>query len=190
MTTLPNIDRTFEAAASPAHWAIDPAHTSVTFTVRHMMITNVRGELPDVRGEAHFDPARPEHAKVSVGIDAASIQTREAKRDEHLRSPDFFDVEKHPRITFESREVRQTRDGYALIGDLTIRGTTRQVTLDVSEVTAETSDPWGQQRIGASAKAKIRRSDFGMTFNTVLETGGVVVGDEVKIQVDVSLVKQ
>ena len=189
MTTLSTPENATQAQARPT-WAIDPAHTSVTFKVRHMMITNVRGEFQTVAGAVVFDPRRPEGAKVSVTVDVASINTREPKRDAHLRSADFFDADTHPRMTFESKEVRRTEDGYAIVGELSIRGTTREVVLDVSDLTPEHTDPWGGRRAGASATAKIRRSDFGMTWNTALEAGGVLVGDEVTIQVDVSLVKQ
>ncbi|AKF08927.1 Hypothetical protein DB32_006076 [Sandaracinus amylolyticus] len=155
-----------------------------------MMITNVRGEFQKVSGEAVFDPATPEASKVTATIDVASINTREEKRDGHLRSADFFDAEKHPTITFESKRVRRAGDGYEVVGDLTIRGTTREVTLTVEDVTAEHADPWGNRRIGASARTKVRRSDFGMTWNSALEAGGVLVGDEISIAIEVSLIKQ
>ena len=171
-------------------WAIDPSHTSVTFRVRHMMITNVRGEFGQLDGEVRFDPRRPGQASVKVEVDVASINTREDKRDAHLRSADFFDADNHPKMTFESKSVAKKGDGYEITGDLTIRGTTREIVLKVDDVTAEHTDPWGGRRIGASASAKIKRSDFGMTWNTALEAGGVLVGDEVTIGVDVSLVKQ
>lgn len=187
MTTL---ETQSPAIATVPRWAIDPAHTSVTFRVRHMMITNVRGEFQGVAGEVSFDPRRPERAKVSVSVDVGSIHTREEKRDAHLRSADFFDADNHPRMTFESKEVRRTDDGYAIVGDLTIRGTTREIVLEVTDVSGEHTDPWGNRRIGAHATAKIRRSEFGMTWNAALEAGGVLVGDEVTIGVDVSLVKQ
>ena len=177
-------------ASQIARWVVDASHTTVGFSVRHMMITNVRGEFGKVTGEVLFDPSRPEASKVSATVDVASINTREEKRDAHLRSADFFDVESHPQMSFESRSVRRSGDGYEVVGDLTIRGTTREVKLQVEDVTAEHTDPWGQRRIGASAKAKIRRSEFGMTWNAALEAGGMLVGDEVTILLDVSLVKQ
>ncbi len=179
-----------DTASQPARWTLDASHTSVGFTVRHMMITNVRGELGSVAGEVVFDPKNLGAAKVRATIDVASINTREAKRDEHLRSADFFDVESHPQMVFESREVRAKGDGYEIVGDLTIRGTTREVVLSVDDVTGEHTDPWGNKRIGASAKGKIRRSEFGMTWNTALEAGGVLVSDEVKIHIEASLIKQ
>jgi polyisoprenoid-binding protein YceI len=177
-------------SSTSTRWAIDASHTSVGFSVRHMMITNVRGELQRLSGEVIFDPRQPELAKVSAKIEAGSISTREEKRDAHLKSADFFDAEGHPYITFESKRVRRTDAGYDVVGDLTIRGTTREVTLTVDDVTAEHTDPWGGRRIGAAARAKIRRSEFGMTWNAALEAGGVLVGDEISIQIEVSLVKQ
>jgi polyisoprenoid-binding protein YceI len=177
-------------ASQPVRWALDASHSSVGFSVRHMMITNVRGEFQKVAGEAVYDAASPESAKLTATIDVASINTREEKRDAHLRSADFFDAEAHPTMTFVSRAVRRKGDALEIVGDLTIRGTTKEVVLAVDDITAEHTDPWGQRRIGASAKTKIRRSDFGMQWNTALEAGGVLVGDEVTIHVEASLVKQ
>lgn len=179
-----------QITSQPARWTLDASHSSVGFSVRHMMITNVRGEFQTVAGEVVFDPSQPEASKVSATIDVASINTREEKRDAHLRSADFFDVESHPKMTFVSKRVRRAGDGYEVLGDLTIRGTTREVALHVDDVTAEHTDPWGQRRIGASARAKVRRSEFGMTWNSALEAGGVLVGDEITITVEVSLVRQ
>jgi polyisoprenoid-binding protein YceI len=170
-------------------WTMDPAHSSATFTVRHMMVTNVRGELRTLAGKAIFDPRRPEGVRVEASLDAASIDTHDATRDAHLRSADFFDAENHPRITFVSRETRRGKEGLELVGDLTIRGTTREVILEVEGPTREQIDPWGGARVGASARTKIRRSDFGMIWNTALEAGGVLVADEVAIQIEVSLVR-
>ncbi|HEY8432431.1 MAG TPA: YceI family protein [Sandaracinaceae bacterium] len=177
-------------ASTPVRYAIDASHTTVGFSVRHMMITNVHGEFEKVEGEVLYDPSNPENTKITASIDVASIHTREAKRDEHLRSADFFDAENHPKMTFASKSVRKTKGGFEVTGDLTIRGTTREVVLEVTDVTDEHTDPWGGRRIGASAKAKIKRSDFGMQWNAALEAGGVLVGDEVKISIDVSLVRQ
>lgn len=177
-------------SAQPARWAIDPAHTSASFSVRHMMITNVRGEFRKLAGEVVFDPKRLDAVEVRASIETGSIDTREEARDAHLRSADFFDAEKHPAMTFVARRAQASRGGYELHGDLSIRGTTRPVTLAVTDVTAEHVDPWGKRRIGASATAKIRRSEFGMTWNAALEAGGILVGDEVTIQLEVSLVKQ
>jgi polyisoprenoid-binding protein YceI len=179
-----------QLSTQPTRWTLDASHSSVGFSVRHLMITNVRGEFGKLSGSAAYDPTRPEAATVSATIDVASINTREEKRDEHLKSADFLDVEKFPTITFESRGVERSGDGLRVVGALTIHGRTRQVTLEVGEVTHEGSDPWGNTRIGATASTRIKRSDFGMTWNSTLETGGVLVGDEIRIQIDVSLVKQ
>lgn len=175
--------------AKTTTWTIDASHSSATFSVRHLMITNVKGEFQKLAGTVTYDPARPEATKIEAAIDVASINTREQQRDTHLRSADFFDAEKHPKMTFVSKRVAPTSDGLRVTGDLTIRGTTREVVLEVEGPTPEQGDPWGNRRVGASAKTKIKRSDFGMTWNAALEAGGVVVGDEVKIELDVSLVK-
>lgn len=179
------------AEAQTIRWTIDASHSSATFSVRHMMITNVRGEFQTISGTVVFDPKRPDTAKVEAAIDVASIQTRDAKRDEHLRSADFFDAAQFPKIEFVSKSFRIKGEGRAeLVGQLTIHGKSREVTLDVEGPTAEHADPWGQKRIGASASTKIRRSDFGMQWNAALEAGGVLVGDEVSIHLDVSLIRQ
>jgi polyisoprenoid-binding protein YceI len=176
------------AAVAPK-WTLDASHSQAAFSVRHLMISNVRGEFRTLSGEASYDPARPEAASITVRIDVASIDTREEKRDAHLRSADFFDAETHPHITFTSRRFARKGDGFEVTGDLTIRGTTREVVLTVDEITGEQTDPWGGRRVGATARTKIKRSEFGVTWNAALETGGVVVGDEVSITLDVELVK-
>lgn len=173
-----------------SNYTLDGAHTHVSFSVRHMMISNVRGEFRKFSGDATFDPEKPETARLSVSVDVASIHTREEQRDTHLKSADFFDAEKFPTITFASKSVKPNGDGYDVLGDLTIHGTTREVTLAVEEVTPERADPWGNQRFGATAKTKIRRSDFGMKWNAVIEAGGILVGDDVKIEIEAELIKQ
>ncbi len=178
------------SVASQARYVVDASHSSASFGVRHMMITTVRGDFRRLEGSVLLDPRAPEDAKVSASIEVASIATGDDKRDEHLRSADFFDAEKHPTITFQSKRVRAMGEALELVGDLTIRGTTREVTLVVDDLTSEQVDPWGNRRIGASARGKIKRSDFGMVWNGVLEAGGVLVGDDVSIQIEVSLVKQ
>jgi polyisoprenoid-binding protein YceI len=153
------------------------------------MITNVRGEFEKFHGDVSYDAAHPEATRIAATIDVASLNTREAKRDADLRSPLFFDVESHPEMTFVSKSARAVDDGnLEVTGDLTIRGITRQVTLSVGDVSSAT-DMRGNPRIGATASTKIKRSDFGMTWNKALETGGVVVGDVVTIVLEVSLVK-
>jgi polyisoprenoid-binding protein YceI len=174
----------------PTVWTVDPAHTTVGFSVRHLMIANVRGVFAKVAGTVRYDPDHPDAVDVEVAIPVDSIHTREPQRDAHLRSADFFDAEAHPEITFRSTRVR--RGGASpleLTGELTIRGTTRAITLAVHEITPEHRDLQGARRIGASATGKISRSDFGITFNKVLEAGGVALGDEVSLSVDASLVE-
>jgi polyisoprenoid-binding protein YceI len=171
-------------------WTVDPAHTTVGFRVRHLMITNVHGVFEKVAGTVRYDLARPEEAHVDVTIPADSIHTREPQRDAHLRSPDFLDAAAHPTITFRSTGARRSDAGALLVmGDLTIRGTTREITLTVNEVTRVHRDFQGARRIGASATGWLRRSDFGITFNKIVEAGGVGIGDEVGIAIDVSLVE-
>jgi polyisoprenoid-binding protein YceI len=178
-----------KTAAHSTTWTIDPSHSSATFSVRHLMITNVRGEFGKVAGTVTYDPAKPDAATATASIDVASISTRDAQRDAHLRGADFFDVEKYPTLTFTSKALRKGDRGLELVGDLTIRDATREVILVVEGPTGEQADPWGNIRIGAAASTKIKRSDFGITWNTVLEAGGIAVGDEVTINIDVSLIR-
>jgi polyisoprenoid-binding protein YceI len=174
-----------------ATYTIDPAHSTADFKVRHLMVSNVRGEFSGVSGTVVFDDQNPENSKVEAKINAATIQTRDAQRDTHLKSADFFDVEKYPLITFVSKKVAKNGgDEHKVTGELTIHGVTKEVTLDVEGPTPEIKDPWGMQRIGASAKTKIHRKDFGLAWNMALETGGVVVGDEVQIHLDLELTRQ
>jgi polyisoprenoid-binding protein YceI len=177
-------------SATSSRWAIDGSHSSVSFSVRHMMISNVRGEFQKVVGDVEYDPKNLAASRLSVTIDVASISTREEKRDAHLRSADFFDAEKYPTITFVAKTVRRHGEGLDIVGDLTIRGASREVTLRVDELTGEQTDPYGNHKIGATASTKIRRSDFGLSWNAVLETGGVLVGDEISITLDIQLTKQ
>lgn len=176
-------------AATTTRWNIDPSHTSVTFSVRHMMITNVRGEFQKVSGTVVYDPANVEATRIEANLEAASINTRDPQRDTHLKSPDFLDVEKFPTIGFVSKSVKRTgKDQLEVTGDLTIRGVTREVELAVEGPSAPHKDPFGNVRIGATATTKIQRSDFGMVWNAALEAGGVLVGDQVSITLDVSLI--
>lgn len=171
-------------------WTIDPTHAEVAFAVRHLMLATVRGRFGTVSGTVEIDEARPERSSVDVTIDVTSIDTRQEMRDNHLRSADFFDVANHPTLTFKSKRVEGDITGeFRVTGDLTIRGTARPVTLDVS-LEGRGRDPWGNERAGFEAKGKISRSEFGLTWNQALETGGVAVGDEVKISIDVEIVKQ
>jgi polyisoprenoid-binding protein YceI len=177
--------------AHAATWEIDPAHASVEFRVRHLMVAWVKGVFPDVAGTVDIDETDLAKSKVSVTIGTASIDTNNTKRDEHLRSADFFDTASYPSMTFVSKKIvaagGQLRQ---VIGDLTIRGATREVTLSVDELTPAIKDPWGNTRRGATATAEINRKDFGLTWNKALETGGVVVGDEVRIALAVELIRK
>jgi polyisoprenoid-binding protein YceI len=181
---------TAPVAAGPATWTIDPVHSSVEFAVRHLMITTVKGRFTDVRGTVVLDEANLAGSSAEIVIGVASIDTREPQRDAHLRSADFFEAETHPTITFRSRKITAASgDGYTLAGDLAMHGVTREVVLDVTPE-GRTKDPWGGQRAGFSATARIKRSDFGLTWNQLLETGGLAVSDDVKITLDVQLVQK
>jgi polyisoprenoid-binding protein YceI len=170
-------------------WKIDPSHSHLEFAVRHLMISTVKGRFGVVEGTVQTDEANPAKADVSVTIDAASIDTREAQRDAHLKSADFFDVASFPTLTFRGGRVAgEPGDRFTLTGDLTIHGVSREVTLDVTSE-GRGKDPWGGERAGFSAHTKIKRSDFGLTWNQLLEAGGFAVGDEVKISLDVELIK-
>ena len=173
-----------------AKFKLDPGHSSAKFSVRHMMIAKVHGGFDRLDGELEFDPKSPGAAKVRVTIDAASIATGDPKRDEHLRSADFFDVANHAQLIFASTAVRTTGDGeLEVVGDLTIHGVTKSVVLAVEGPSAELKDPWGQIKVGASGTTKIKRKDFGLTWNAALEAGGVLVGDDVTITLDVQFIK-
>jgi len=171
-------------------WTIDPIHTTVAFGVRHLMVTNVHGVFERVSGTVRYDAAAPEATEIRVEIPAESVNTRAPQRDAHLRSADFFDVERYPTITFQSTKVRSTgEDSLDVAGMLTMRGVTREILLLVSGLAGVPADFNGQPRIGASATAKVKRSDFGMTFNKVLDAGGLAIADEVALRLDVSLQK-
>ena len=171
-------------------WNIDPSHSAVQFTVRHLVISKVRGTFERWQGTIDFDPSQPEASKVSVRIEAASIDTHEPNRDQHLRSADFFDVENYPAITFESRKVeRRGKDRYRVLGDLTMHGVTRPVELD-AEYLGAGKDPWGHERVGFFAKTALNRKEFGLNWNQLLEGGGVVVSEQVEISLDVQAIAQ
>ena len=171
-------------------WNIDPVHAAAEFKVKHMMIANVKGHFPKVRGVLKLDESDLTKSTVEAEIDAASIETREADRDAHLKSADFLDVEKYPTLTFRSERVTKTGDGEVCVeGDLTIHGVTRKVTFEVEGPTPPAKDPWGNMRLAISANAKINRKDFGLTWNAALETGGVLVGDQVTINLDAEFIK-
>jgi polyisoprenoid-binding protein YceI len=171
-----------------ATWSFDNAHSSIGFSVRHLMISKVRGHFNQWGGTFDYDEEDPTRSKLSVRIDAASIDTRDEKRDAHLRSPDFFDVEKFPELVFESRKIDRDGDDFVVTGDLTIHGVTRSVQLQVESL-GRTKDPWGGERAGFSASATISRKDFDMHFNMPLEAGGVVVGDKIEIGIEIEAVR-
>jgi polyisoprenoid-binding protein YceI len=171
-------------------WNIDPVHSTAQFKIKHMMISNVKGEFTTVTGKLELNGSDINKSRVEASIDAGSINTREAQRDAHLKSADFLDVEKFPALTFKSTRIsKMSVDEIAVEGDLSIHGVTRKVVFDVEGPSAPIKDPWGNTRIGISAKTTIKRKDFGLTWNTALETGGIVVGEEVHITLDVEFVK-
>lgn len=174
---------------STTTWNIDPAHTVAEFKVKHMMISNVKGQFAKVTGVLTLDESDLTKSHVEATIDASSIETRDAQRDGHLKSADFLHVEKFPTLSFKSASITDRNGEHTVEGDLTIRGVTRRVRFNVEGPTPPTKDPWGNTRIAVSATAKINRKDFGLTWNTALETGGVLVGDEVTITLDAEFVK-
>jgi polyisoprenoid-binding protein YceI len=171
-----------------ASYALDPAHTTVEFVVRHLMITKIRGRFTAFDGSVELTPGSELPASIAARISAASIDTREEQRDAHLRSADFFDVEKYPELSFESTRIDGKPDDFTIDGKLTIHGVTRDVTLN-GTFEGRVTDPWGGVRVGYTAHGKINRKDFGLNWNAALETGGVVVGDEVRIELNVEAVQ-
>jgi polyisoprenoid-binding protein YceI len=178
------------ATTALSTWNIDPAHSAAEFKVRHMMISYVTGKFSGLSGVLKLDENDYTHSAVEVSIPAASVSTVDDKLDAHLKEADFFDVEKFPLLTFKSASIRSLGDrDYEVTGDLTIRGVTKSVTLSVNDVSQPSKDPWGNQRIGLAASAKVNRKDFGLVWNAPLELGGVLVGDEVAITLDVQFIK-
>jgi len=177
-------------AAISSTWNIDPAHSAAEFKVRHMMISFVKGKFSALSGVLKLDESDYTHSSVEVSIPAASVSTVDEKLDAHLKESDFFDVAQFPTLTFKSTSIRSTGDrDYVVDGDLSIRGITKPVSLSVTDVSEPAKDPWGNQRIGLSASAKVDRRDFGLVWNAALELGGVLVGEEVKITLDVQFIK-
>ncbi len=177
---------TVTSPAAVTTWNIDPAHSAAEFKVKHMMISNVKGRFSGLSGTLNLH--EPEHTltRVEASIDVATVNTGDVQRDGHLKSGDFFDVEKFPTMTFRSTRVEPRGDGeFAVTGDLTLHGVTRPVTFAVSEVSGPGKDPWGNTRIGLTATTKINRKDFGLSWNAALETGGFLVGEEATISLDV-----
>ncbi|PDW04053.1 YceI family protein [Candidatus Viridilinea mediisalina] len=173
-----------------SNWTIDNAHSSIAFTVRHMMISKVRGRFQTFSGTVAFDEQNPANSSVNVQIEASSIDTRDAKRNEHLTSPDFLDTANHPSMSFTSKRIEVLDANHGkIIGDLTIRGVTREVVLE-TEYNGQAKAPWGTTSAGFTASTTINRKDWGLTWNVALETGGVLVGEEVNIEIELELVKQ
>jgi polyisoprenoid-binding protein YceI len=172
-------------------WTIDPDHSNVGFKVRHLMVSNVKGNFDKHTGVVEINDKDISKSRVEVSIDTNSINTNVQKRDEHLRSADFFDVAKYPAMTFVSKKVAKAgKDKLKVTGDLTLHGVTKQVVLDVEGPTKESKDPWGVIRKGATASTKINRKDFGLVWNKALETGGVAVGDEITITLEIEMIKK
>jgi len=181
---------TMTPQAATSAWNIDPAHSVVEFKVRHMMISNVKGQFTVITGSMRLDPNDITKSRIEASADAASINTRDAQRDGHLKSPDFFDVERYPSLVFTSTRVeRENEDQLAVTGNLTIHGITREVVFNVEGPTPPHKDPWGSTRIGVSASARINRKDFGLNWNAALEAGGLLVGEEVTITLDLEFVQ-
>jgi len=187
MTATATAETATKSGATTA-WKLDPAHTVVEFSAKHMMITTVRGRIAEVEGTIYTDERNPGKSSVDVTLKGASLDTRNDQRDQHLRSADFLNVEQFPEITFRSTRIEGGQENFKLTGDLTIRDVTRPVTLDV-EFGGKNKDPWGGERVGFSASAKIDRRDFGLTWNQALETGGLLVGNDIKISLEVQAVK-
>lgn len=170
-------------------WAIDTAHSSVDFSIRHMMIANVKGSFNNFNAAIEADPTDLTTAKIDFTIETSSVDTRNKDRDAHLVSADFFDVEKYPSLTFRSTSIEKTGDGeYKVTGDLTLHGVTKQETFAVT-YEGQGKDPWGNEKVGFSAEGSVNRSDYGLTWNAALETGGVLVGDKVKINLQIQAAK-
>ncbi len=177
------------AIAQADAFKIDTSHSAVTFSIRHMMISTVRGSFGDFAGTFTYVKDKPAQWRVTAEIQTASIDTNDEKRDEHLRSADFFDVEKHPTMTFTSTKVEKAGERYKLHGELTLLGISKPVVLDL-EITGEVTDPWGNPRVGFSARGKIDRKDWGMTWSRALDTGGLMVGDDVGIELEIQGIKE
>jgi polyisoprenoid-binding protein YceI len=179
---------TAPGAATRTTWKLDPSHTLVEFSAKHLMITTVKGRIADVEGTIVTDEKNPRNSSVEATLKAISLDTRTDQRDQHLRSADFLNVELFPEIKFRSTRIEGDKDSFKLTGDLTIRDVTKPITLDV-QFEGRQTDPWGGERIGFSGSGKFDRREFGLTWNQALETGGVVVGNDVKINIEVEAVK-
>ncbi|RME28050.1 MAG: polyisoprenoid-binding protein [Deltaproteobacteria bacterium] len=178
------------ATAAASTWQIDPKHTTVGFKVKHMMVSYVEGRFHEVEGTVEYDPANPTALSATVTVQMDSVDTHEPKRDAHLKSPDFFDVEKYPTMTFKSTAVKQVGDGELdVTGDLTLHGVTRPIVLHVEGLGQPIIDPWGNERVGAEVTGSLNRQDFGVSWSDTLDGGGLVVDDIVKLDINVELVR-
>lgn len=170
-------------------YTLDGAHSEIGFSVKHLMVTNVKGTFHDFEADVQLNEEDLTKSQLKISIDSASVDTRNEQRDNHLRSPDFFDVENYPKLTFESRRIERVGDDrYKVAGDLTVRGVTREITLDAEE-TGRGTDPWGGSRIGFELRGKLNREEYGLKWNQGLEAGGVLVGPDVKLVLDIQVVK-
>jgi polyisoprenoid-binding protein YceI len=178
-------------APTAVAYTIDSAHSSVGFKIRHFMIAYIRGGFSGVTGDVVFDPVNPENTKINAAIDVNTLHTHDPKRDAHVKGADFLDAEKNPTMTFVSKKVvADGKNQWKVTGDFTMRGVTKEVTLDVESAGVESKDPWGNLRTGASAEGVLKRAEFGLTFNAPLETGGFMLGDDVHVHMDIELVKK
>jgi polyisoprenoid-binding protein YceI len=177
------------AQAELAHWNVDPEHSTIEFRVSHMVISKTAGRFMDYTGFIDMDADAGTIKTIEATVKAASVNTNHEKRDAHLRNPDFFDIEKYPLITYRMKNYKKTADGYAAVGDLTLRGVTKEIAL-TGNLNGVTKDPWGNMRAGFNGEGKINRKDFGMVWNKTLDSGGLVVGDEVYIKLDIECIKE
>ena len=176
---------------SATTYQIDPSHSAAYFKVRHLTIANITGEFGKVTGSVTFDSDNPAASSVEASIEVASLYTRDGNRDNHLKAADFLDAEKHPNITFQSKSVASSgKDSFSVTGDLALHGVTKPVTVAVQGLGGEVKDPWGNLRLGAEAKTRLSRKDFGLTWNATIESGGFLISDEVDISLDIELVRK
>jgi len=175
--------------AETARWNVDPEHSTIEFRVSHMVISKTTGRFMDYTGFVEMDAEAGTIKVIEATIKAASVNTNHEKRDAHLRNPDFFDVEKYPLVTYRMKSAKKAGDGYTAVGDLTVRGVTKEITL-TGNFNGATKDPWGNQRAGFTGEGKVNRKDFGMVWNKTLDSGGLVVGDEVFIKLDIECIKE
>jgi polyisoprenoid-binding protein YceI len=178
------------APALASNWEFDGAHSSAEFKIRHLMISNVTGKFAGISGKVELDDADVTKSKIEANIDVSTVNTDNEKRDAHLKSPDFFDVAKFPKMTFKSTSITKEGSDLKVHGELTMHGVTKPVTLDVTSLSDAVKDPFGGTRRGLTASTKINRKEFGLTWNKALETGGVMVGDDVQVTIDAELVKK